>query len=274
MVNDFALHQLGTKSAYFDEYNPHLLEKVSRAPSRASFRIATNHGFDIWRLYEITYLNRFSIPEVAMGIITIPATSPFIVESKSLKLYLGSFTQTKFENLDEVAQVITHDLATLLESDLKVDLYPVEEASEIFAVKKIPGTLIDLSSGFVVDSLKVNPNLLVRHEGPRVEERLRSNILRTLCPVTSQPDHASVFIRYQGMQINHLDLLRYLISYRTHQGFHEQCTEMIYHDLKLKLKLDKLEVICMFTRRGGIDINPIRSDFAYDASEVIRHLRQ
>ena len=258
MVNDFALHQLGTKSAYFDEYNPHLLEKVSRAPSRASFRIATNHGFDIWRLYEITYLNRLSIPEVAMGIITIPATSPFIVESKSLKLYLGSFTQTKFENLDEVAQVITHDLATLLESDLKVDLYPVEEASE----------------SFVVDSLKVNPNLLVRHEGPRVEERLRSNILRTLCPVTSQPDHASVFIRYQGMQINHLDLLRYLISYRTHQGFHEQCTEMIYHDLKLKLKLDKLEVICMFTRRGGIDINPIRSDFAYDASEVIRHLRQ
>ena len=91
MVNDFALHQLGTKSAYFDEYNPHLLEKVSRAPSRASFRIATNHGFDIWRLYEITYLNRLSIPEVAMGIITIPATSPFIVESKSLKLYLWSF---------------------------------------------------------------------------------------------------------------------------------------------------------------------------------------
>ena len=103
---------------------------------------------------------------------------------------------------------------------------------------------------------------------------LRTNLLRTLCPVTGQPDHASLQIHYQGVQINHQELFAYLMSLRLHQGFHEQCVELIYNDLKGRLKLDKLEVTALFTRRGGIDINPIRSDFSIDENAVIRTLRQ
>ncbi len=273
-MNAYALKELGSHSVYMDEYNPGLLEKVSRAPARAAFRLDTSRGYDLWRLYELTYLNRLAIPEVAMGMLTVPASSPFIVESKSLKLYLGSFTQTRFENLSEVAEVITHDLGQLLECDVKVSLWDVEDAAEAFAIAPSDATLIDVNAGFVIDSYDLNPELLIKKDGPRVEETLRSNLLRTLCPVTSQPDHASVLIHYQGVQVNHLDLLRYLISFRQHQGFHEQCVEQIYHDLKFRLKLDKVSVKAFFTRRGGIDINPVRSDFDETHPALPRTLRQ
>ena len=107
-----------------------------------------------------------------------------------------------------------------------------------------------------------------------MEEVLRSNLLRTLCPVTGQPDHASIQIHYQGVQVNHQELFAYLMSLRLHRGFHEQCVELIYNDLKSRLKLDKLEVLACFTRRGGIDINPLRTDFDLDDCAVIRTLRQ
>lgn len=266
---------LGKTSVFRDEYDPKLLDPVSRSLGRASFKLPTDKGFDLWRFYEITYLNRLSIPQTAAGYMKLDAASPYIVESKSLKLYIGSFTQTKFENLAEVREVMAHDLSLAVKSEVLVELKPLEESEGFLAPAPLQGTLIDASSGFTLDDAsEVKPELLVKADGPRVEETLRSNVLRTLCPVTSQPDHAQVQIRYQGAQVNHLDLLRYLISFRKHQGFHEQCCEQIYHDLKTRLKLDKVEVMALFTRRGGIDINPVRSDFDLGKITVPRTCRQ
>ncbi len=266
---------LGKSSVFRDEYDPKLLDPISRSLARASFKIPTDRGFDLWRFYEITYLNRLSIPQTATGFMKLDAASPYIVESKSLKLYIGSFTQTKFESLLEVQEVMAHDLRLAVKSEVTVKLCPLEESAECLAPQPLQGTLIDAASGFALEDMsEVKPALLVKSDGPRVEETLRSNVLRTLCPVTSQPDHAQVQIRYQGVQVNHLDLLRYLISFRKHQGFHEQCCEQIYHDLKTGLKLDKVEVMTLFTRRGGIDINPVRSDFELDKIALPRTCRQ
>ncbi len=265
---------LGQNSPYFDEYNPSVLEPISRMLGRASLKYFAPNGFDLWRIYELTFLNKLNIPCSAIGTITVPASSAFIVESKSLKLYLGSFTQTKFSCLTEVQELIRHDLGKALECEVKVQLYDVESEPACFKPGKLAGDLIDLTSGITLTDFAYKPELLSRHEGPRVEEVLRTNLLRTLCPVTGQPDHASLQIHYQGVQINHQELFAYLMSLRLHQGFHEQCVELIYNDLKGRLKLDKLEVTALFTRRGGIDINPIRSDFSIDENAVIRTLRQ
>ena len=265
---------LGREVKYADEYNPGVLTPISRSLGRTALKFQAPYGFDLWRLYELTFLNRLNIPQGAVGTITVPASSPFIVESKTLKLYLCSFTQTRFSTLDEVQSLIAHDLSKVLETEVKVQLYDLEDKPEAFAVKSLPGQLLDLKSGVTLTDFAYRPELLVRHEGPRVEETLRSNLLRTLCPVTGQPDHAAVMIRYQGVQINHQELFAYLMSLRLHQGFHEQCTELIYSDLKSRLKLDRLEVLCCFTRRGGIDINPVRADAPVSDSEMVRLLRQ
>ncbi len=282
--NHLTLNQLGAKSPVFDEYHPDILEKISRKDARTLFSCDTSKGFDIWRFYEFTFLNSKAIPQTAMGIMTIPANSPFTVESKSLKLYLGSFTNTKFADLNEVSELISHDLKKLLKTDLKVSLFPVNapEAAAAFKISALYGTLIDESLNDANDAKfapilelkKADPKLLVPRYGKITEEYLCSQILRTLCPVTGQPDFASVVIHYQGFKVNYQDLLAYLISFRSHQGFHEHCTEKIYHDLKTRLKLDKVGVTAMFTRRGGIDINPVRSDFELDCQQIIRHLRQ
>ncbi|MBU3826413.1 MAG: NADPH-dependent 7-cyano-7-deazaguanine reductase QueF [Candidatus Anaerobiospirillum merdipullorum] len=265
---------LGQATTYYDEYCPGLLEPISRTLGRAGLKYFAPQGYDLWRIYELTFLNKLNIPCGAMGTICVPASSAFIVESKSLKLYLGSFTQTKFSSLDEVEQLITHDLSKVLECEVKVKLYDVDSTPPCFVPQTLAGKLIDLTSGVTLTNFAYHPELLTKHDGPRVEEVLRSNLLRTLCPVTGQPDHASIQIHYQGVQVNHQELFAYLMSLRLHRGFHEQCVELIYNDLKSRLKLDKLEVLACFTRRGGIDINPLRTDFDLDDCAVIRTLRQ
>lgn len=267
---------LGKDTVYSNEYNPGVLQPIERKLGRAAVKVQAPNGFDLWRLYELTYLNKAGIPCAAIGCISVPADSPCIVESKSLKLYIGSFTQTKFADLNEVAAVITHDLNAILGTEVTVQLWDLEKAQEAapFAVREFPGELIDITGGVVLSDFTYNPELLQRHEGSRVEETVRTNLLRTLCPVTGQPDHASVMIRYQGEQINHQELFAYLMSLRMHRGFHEQCVEMIYSDIKTRLKPDRLEVAAAFTRRGGIDINPVRSDFEVTQDIVVRTLRQ
>ncbi len=265
---------LGQATTYYDEYCPRLLQPLPRSRGRAGLKATAPYGFDVWRLYELTFLNKLNIPCGAIGTICVPAGSPNIIESKSLKLYLGSFTQTKFATLDDVERLICHDLSATLGVAATVKLYPVESQPACFTPQTMPGSLIDITSGVTLTNFAYNPELLVRHDGPRVEETLRTNLLRTLCPVTGQPDHAAVQIRYQGTQINHQELFAYLMSLRLHRGFHEQCVELIYSDLKSRLKLDKLQVLACFTRRGGIDINPLRSDFAVTPEQVMRTLRQ
>lgn len=263
---------LRKNTSYLEEYDPTVLQPIGRNLGRAQLKYDVSCGYDLWRLYEITYLNRQGIPQVAIGTVTVPATSPYIVESKSLKLYIGSFTQTKFSGKEEVAAIIAHDLSKILETNVTVRLYALNEVPDEFVIQNLKGTSIDNE---LIDKpvYEPNPKLLVPSHGHYVIETLRSDLLRTLCPVTGQPDHASVMIRYEGEQIDRKALLAYLISFRKHRGFHEQCCEQIFSDIKQYLRPVKLCVMACFTRRGGIDINPVRNEFEENVT-VLRTRRQ
>ncbi len=261
--------QLGEAStAYSNEYDPSLLRPIERAAGRAPLRMRQFQGYDLWRMYEMTCLDRDGVPHALCGTLKVDAASPRIIESKSLKLYLLSFTMTKFASKEEVAQVIAHDLKHELKHEVEVQVFSDEECP--FEPEAKTGILIDGEAPSGI-SYTYNPDFL-ESEGGIVKEELRSDILRTLCPVTGQPDHAEVFISYEGARISHGGLLAYLISLRTHRGFHEQCCELIYSDIMTRLKPKSLVVRCAFTRRGGIDINPVRTS-GPDASAP-RTLRQ
>lgn len=263
---------LGANSTtYFDEYNPSVLRPIERSLGRAVLKRKSFNGFDLWHLYEITFLNKLGIPKVCCGTIKIDAKSQYIVESKSLKLYLLSFTMTKFKDLAEVCAVITSDLERELKIRPEVKLWDLEDCP--FIPQKNDGVLIDTETPPRIVYSCDDTLLVPSAEGMTVRETLRSNILRTLCPVTSQPDHAEVTISYAGKKIDHAGLFAYLISLRSHQGFHEQCCELIFSDIMERLHPEELTVCCSFTRRGGIDITPIRSTLS-KVCEIPRTLRQ
>ena len=256
---------LGKATSYLEEYDPTVLQPIGRNLGRAQLKSNVSLGYDLWRLYEITYLNRQGIPQIAVGTIKVPATSPYIVESKSLKLYIGSFTQTKFSNKEEVTAIIA-------QTNVEVKLFALNENNEYFNIQMLSGTSID-QEPIEKPVYDPDPKLLVPSNGHYVIETLKSDLLRTLCPVTGQPDHASIMIRYEGEQIDKKALLSYIVSYRRHRGFHEQCCEQIFNDIKQNLRPVKLCVMACFTRRGGIDINPIRNEFSEDIIPV-RTIRQ
>lgn len=274
MKTDIEMSTLGKNTPWYFEYSPSLLQAIPRALGRQSLKLKNYKGYDLWRLYEITYLNEKGIPKTAWGKIIVDSSSEFIVESKSLKLYIGSFTMTRFGSLKEVEDIIALDLSNILKSKVKVMLYDLETC--IFPIVTPTGVLIDNEVQISNISFKEDESLLKYDSKDIVDETLRSNVLRTLCPVTSQPDHASVIIHYKGRKIDRDSLFAYLCSLRTHQGFHEQCVELIYSDIKTLLKPTKLSVLACFTRRGGIDINPMRSDENLDDPNltVIRTFRQ
>ncbi len=248
--------QLGAgTTSYSDEYDPSLLRPIERALGRAPLRMREFRGFDLWRMYEITCLDRRGVPHSLCGTLRIDAASPRIIESKSLKLYLLSLTMTRFASRDEVARVIAHDLRRELKHEAEVEIFEDEECP--FTPEPKEGILIDSEEPSGI-SYAYSPDFL-KADGGKVRESLRSDILRTLCPVTGQPDHAEVFISYEGERISHSGLLAYLISLRSHRGFHEQCCELIYSDIMARLRPQSLVVRCAFTRRGGIDINPVRT---------------
>lgn len=259
-----------SRTNYFEEYNPSVLRPIERALGRAELKLMSFKGYDLWRVYELTWLNLQGIPQAGCATITVDAACPRIIESKSLKLYLLSFTMTKFKDLDEVQNLIAHDLTHELGDGVRVRVYPVENAP--FAPSKLQGTLIDDLTPSAV-TYDCDDALLTFASDDIVEETLRSNLLRTLCPVTGQPDHAEVTVRYRGRAISHEGLLAYLISLRSHKGFHEQCCELIFSDIMSRLQPQMLSVTCNFTRRGGIDINPVRA-FNCDATDPLRTRRQ
>lgn len=264
---------LGKHTRYYEEYSPSLLQPILRSQGRQSLKLNKFQGFDLWRIYELTYLDSLGIPRTCWGCIKVDAQSDFIVESKSLKLYLGSFTMTKFGSLDEIEKIIKLDLDEVLKTSVSVKLYELETCA--FPLSAPEGTLIDKDAVVENISFDYNPSLLKFDGNDKVEEILRSNILRTLCPVTSQPDHASVIISYQGRKIDRNSLFAYLCSLRRHQGFHEQCAELIFSDIKTILKPRNLTVMACFTRRGGIDINPFRCDDINDCKvQILRTFRQ
>ena len=266
---------LGKTTDYVDTYNPGLLTPIPRSLGRDSVGMSDFRGMDIWRLYEITWINERGIPQAAAGEIHVPASSPCIVESKSLKLYIGSLTQTVIASPEAAAELIRRDVGACVGAGIGVHLSLLSDWKS--EVAPMPGILLEEDPGDLVCTVYEPDASLLRHAdgaGETIEETLVSNLLRSRCPVTGQPDHASVSVKYRGRAIDRRALLAYIISYRRHQGFHEQCVEQMYADIMNRLHPESLSVFACFTRRGGIDISPFRSSDADMPAEVIRTLRQ
>lgn len=258
---------LGRVSAYADHYDPTLLFPIPRATKRIEIGIEGTlpfMGADLWTAFELSWLNPRGKPQVAMAHFTVPCESPNIIESKSLKLYLNSFNQQVFHSADEVKQCIRRDLGEALWRG-------VDQTGSLGVRLLLPADWafeqVHTWDGLSVDRLDVECNeqqpapelLQADHSLPLVQEVLLSDLLKSNCLVTGQPDWASVRIAYTGAPIDQEGLLRYLVSFRQHNEFHEQCVERIFVDLMTRCRPTKLSVLARYTRRGGIDINPWRT---------------
>ncbi|MEJ6018090.1 NADPH-dependent 7-cyano-7-deazaguanine reductase QueF [Aeromonas caviae] len=253
---------LGQQSAYISQYTPSLLQPVPRSLNRDDLGLRGElpfQGCDVWTLYELSWLNAKGKPVVAIGEVFVPATSPNLIESKSFKLYLNSFNQTRCDSLEAVQALLVQDLSGCAGAPVSVTLFTLDQAPHQIA--QLPGECID-SLDIEVDSYEFDETLLQGAAGREiVEETLHSHLLKSNCLVTSQPDWGSVVIHYRGPRLDREKLLRYLISFRQHNEFHEQCIERIFTDLKHFCAPEQLTVHARYTRRGGLDINPFRSDW-------------
>lgn len=266
---------LGQKTDYVAEYAPHLLQPVPRALNRDALNLSDPlpfHGEDRWTLYELSWLNNNGKPMVAIGDVHIDANSVNLIESKSFKLYLNSFNQTKVADLATLQATLEHDLSHCAQGAVKVSLFSLAQAPQV--ITNTPGDLID-ELDITVDNYAFSSDWLQDASNAEtiVEETLHSHLLKSNCLVTGQPDWGSVVIHYHGPQIDREKLLRYLISFRQHNEFHEQCVERIFVDLQRYCHPDKLSVYARYTRRGGLDINPYRSNWE-TAPENMRLVRQ
>ncbi|WP_368172416.1 NADPH-dependent 7-cyano-7-deazaguanine reductase QueF [Aeromonas sp. R2-1] len=253
---------LGQQSAYISQYTPSLLQPVPRSLNRDDLGLRGElpfQGCDVWTLYELSWLNAKGKPVVAIGEVFVPATSPNLIESKSFKLYLNSFNQTRCDSLEAVQALLVQDLSGCAGAPVSVTLFTLDQAPHQIA--QLPGECID-SLDIEVDGYEFDATLLQGAAGREiVEETLHSHLLKSNCLVTSQPDWGSVVIHYRGPRLDWEKLLRYLISFRQHNEFHEQCIERIFTDLKHFCAPEQLTVHARYTRRGGLDINPFRSDW-------------
>lgn len=250
---------LGEKTTHSRTYNPDHLFPVPRDAARTETGISHPlpfQGWDRWTAYEVSWLDLKGKPRVAMAEFTFPCNTPNIVESKSLKLYLNAFNQSQFASEKEVTALIKEDLSACVqgEADIRLHMPPSFGAPSITVPTGECIDHLDVS----IRTYEVAPSLLAV-EDHVVEETLYSNLLRTNCPVTNQPDWATLTIQYKGRKIRQEGLLAYIVSFREHIGFHENCVERIFQDLMEICRPEKLSVYAGFTRRGGIDINPFRS---------------
>ena len=264
MTNTADLSPLGKNSAYRTDYAPELLFPIPRQGKRDELGLTGTlpfFGVDIWNAYEISWLNQRGKPQVAIARITVPADSPNIVESKSFKLYLNSFNQTRLDSVVALKTLLQQDLSKAVGANVHISLTQPEEFGMI-TMGELDGLLLDRLD-IEVDHYSPDPSLLkaALDEEP-VEEKLVSHLLKSNCLVTGQPDWASVQIHYAGPQIDQESLLRYLIGFREHNEFHEQCVERIFIDILRQCHPQQLAVYARYTRRGGLDINPWRSNFS------------
>lgn len=252
---------LGQKTEYIQEYDSSLLQPVPRSLNRDDLNLTDElpfKGCDIWTLYELSWLNDKGLPQVAVGDVSIPATSSNLIESKSFKLYLNSFNQTRFSNWNEVKKTLEKDLSHCAGKTVQVTLHPVDHFTNQ-PVLNMKGDCID-DQDIEIDHYQFNPDLLVGSASTEiVNETMHSHLLKSNCLITNQPDWGSVEIRYSGPKINKEALLRYIVSFRNHNEFHEQCVERIYMDIMQYCQPTSLTVYARYTRRGGLDINPFRS---------------
>jgi 7-cyano-7-deazaguanine reductase len=267
---------LGKPSAYAGQYDPTLLFPIARCLAREAIGIGVQlpfFGTDIWNAYELSWLNGRGKPQIAIATFYVPAESPNIVESKSFKLYLGSFAQTRVESVDALRDMLKRDVSAACGGSVSVRLATPAEfrALEFDELDGLSLDRLDLEA----DVYHPDASLLTsaQDEAP-VEETLVSNLLKSNCPVTGQPDWGSVQIRYVGPQIDHAGLLRYIISYRNHSGFHEQCVERMFVDIERECRPVKLAIYARYTRRGGLDINPFRTNFNLPMPDNARTARQ
>ncbi|MDP3844502.1 MAG: NADPH-dependent 7-cyano-7-deazaguanine reductase QueF [Oxalobacteraceae bacterium] len=271
---------LGRPAAYLAEYAPALLFPIARQDKRDELGLAQGSGtlpffgVDIWNAYELSWLNLRGKPQVAIATITVPADSPNIIESKSFKLYLNSFNQTRLAGTDALLHLLQADLSAGFGAPVQIAL-TLPESFGSLQFGELEGQLLDRLD-IEVSDYTPNPGLLktVPDTAP-VEQTLVSHLLKSNCLVTGQPDWASVQIRYCGAPIDEEGLLRYLIGFRSHNEFHEQCVERIFIDILRRCKPQKLAVYARYTRRGGLDINPWRSNYSSGAQALnLRNARQ
>jgi 7-cyano-7-deazaguanine reductase len=250
---------LGGHTPIVREYAPQLLHPIPRSIARQHLRLINPlpfHGADLWHAYELSWLDSAGKPVVRVGRFHIPANSPNMVESKSFKLYLNSLNNTRFAGDAEASATIVPDVSAVTGARVELELLPVDDAS--LAGSQLMGKCLDdlpvspRPGEPVPQQLQVTP-------GHVLDEVLYSHLLRSLCPVTGQPDWATVWLHYRGNAIDHGSLLQYLIAYREHREFHEQCVERMFRDIAERCDAEFLHLQAFYTRRGGLDINPFRS---------------
>lgn len=266
---------LGKPTAYHDRYDNGLLQVVPRSLNREPLSLFPESlpftGGDIWTLYELSWLNSKGLPQVAVGEVVLDAHSRNLIESKSFKLYLNSFNQTRFADWGEVRQTLERDLRACAEGDVRVALFRLNEI-EGQPIGHFEGTCID-EQDIAIEDYRFNADYLADAAGSEiVEETLVSHLLKSNCLITHQPDWGSVMIRYKGPRIHREALLRYLVSFRQHNEFHEQCVERIFNDVMRFCHPEALTVYARYTRRGGLDINPWRTNvpFSPGFSRLVR----
>ncbi|MFT4269293.1 MAG: NADPH-dependent 7-cyano-7-deazaguanine reductase QueF [Xenophilus sp.] len=280
--------QLGRSSAYADRYDPTLLYPLSRAPQRQALGIAPPpgeaprlpfFGADMWTAFEVSWLNPRGKPQVAIAHFTIPCESPNIIESKSFKLYLNSFNGSAFADAEAVRE--------RLRADVTEALWRGSERGGSIGLKLLAPEQFDREGVAELDGLDLDrldldcthyqpaPELLAaRFDEAPVTETLTSRLLKSNCRVTGQPDWGSVQIRYSGPPIDQAGLLRYIVSFRSHNEFHEPCCERIFMDIQARCRPTRLAVYCRYTRRGGLDINPFRASWPQALPPNVRTARQ
>lgn len=282
MTNTPEQSQLGKASAYVDQYQPGLLFPIPRLGKREEIGIAGHppfFGADLWTAFELSWLNLRGKPQVAIAHVTVPCESPNIIESKSFKLYLNSFNNTRFTDATEVQARLRSDLS---EAAWRGAPHPGSVGVKLLAPEVFDREPVHELDGLNLDRLDIEcqhytpaPELLSAQVGEApVTETLTSHLLKSNCLVTGQPDWGSVQIRYSGAQIDQAGLLAYLVSFRNHNEFHEQCVERIFMDLWRRCQPIKLSVYARYTRRGGLDINPFRTSHPQALPANTRTARQ
>jgi len=251
---------LGKTTVYADRYDPSLLFPIPRQGKRDEIGVSAPlpfHGVDIWNAYELSWLDARGKPRVALAEFRVPASSPNIIESKSFKLYLNGFAQERIDDMQALAATLRHDLSAAAGAEVGAQLS--EPSARAHAVIDLDGISIDTLDVAIDDYGPPKAAYLRADVDEVIEETLVSDLLRSNCPVTGQPDWGSVQIRYRGPRIGREGLLRYLVSFRNHNEFHEQCVERIFVDVTRHCAPLQLSVYARYTRRGGLDINPFRA---------------
>lgn len=246
---------LGKEQAYPQHYSPHLLQPIARSLCRQQLPALTFYGSDLWTAYEVSWLQPSGVPAVALMQFSVPASSPSIIESKSFKYYLNSLNQTPFNSPAALQQLLTQDLSQAAGAPVEVCFLPTQPSQPT----EFPAQCVDTLAASCSHYLPQAALLQVQAQPSPAPQVLCSHLLKSNCPVTGQPDWASLWVGLEGAALVPEAFLAYVVSYRQHQDFHENCVERIYCDLWQQCVPQRLWVYARYTRRGGLDINPFRS---------------